>query len=53
MTDKTTILHISDLHIEADAAKQFDRSMVLGPLLEGVVNANQAVHYTALGVRPG
>ena len=36
MTKKTTILHISDIHIESDPDKKFDRTVVLEPLLERV-----------------
>ena len=36
MTQHTTILHISDIHIEADPDKRFDRSVVLDPLLKRV-----------------
>ena len=50
MTGKTTILHISNLYIEADADKQFDRYMVLGLCLKGVVDAHKSVHYAALEV---
>ena len=36
MPNKTTILHISDIHIESGPDKKFDRSVVLDPLLKRV-----------------
>jgi len=36
MPNKTTILHISDIHIESGTDKKFDRSVVLDPLLKRV-----------------
>lgn len=36
MIEKTTVLHISDIHIKSGPDKKFDRSVVLDPLLKRI-----------------